>query len=64
MGVGRSTQSATPTGGMEFRYYCEILHIHGHTKTDLVTTEEVWVNTQQEIGLHEDLVVVKQHKLQ
>ena len=44
---------------MEMRCYRKILHISYH-----VTNEEVRARIQQAIGPHEDLIIVKRHKLQ
>ena len=42
------------------RCYCKILRI---SYKDHVTNEEVHFKTQQAIGPHEDLIIVKRHKL-
>ena len=47
---------------MEMRCYCKILYI---SYKDHVTNEEVRAQIKQEIGPHEDfLIIVKRHKLQ
>ena len=46
---------------MELRCYRKILRI---SYKDHVTNEEVRAKIQQEIGEHEDLTIVKRHKLQ
>ena len=46
---------------MEMRCYCKILHI---SYKDHVTNEEVRTKIQQAIGPHEDLTIIKRHKLQ
>ena len=46
---------------MEKRCYHKILHI---SYKDHVTNEEVHAKIQQAIGPHEDLMIVKRHKLQ
>ena len=46
---------------MKMRCYSKILHI---SYKDSVTNEEVRAKIQQAIGPHEDLTIVKRHKLQ
>ena len=45
---------------MEMRRYRKALHI---SHKDRVTNEEVCAKIQQAIGPHEDLTIVKKHKL-
>ena len=49
------------TQAMKMRYYCKILRI---SYKDHVTNKEVLAKIQQAIGPHEDLTIVKRHKLQ